>query len=120
MDVKFAFLHEDPHEEIYMEQPPSFIQNDSSLVYLLNKSLYGLKKTPHTWYAKIDSFLLDTRFSRCHSNNNVYAKRVGDHLIILVLYVDDLVLIGGDPKLMSNVNYILKNTFHIVGDMVYI
>ena len=31
MDVKSTFLHGDLHEKIYMEQPPSFVQ-DSSLV----------------------------------------------------------------------------------------
>ena len=35
--------------------------------------------------------LLDTGFSRCHSNPNVYTKKVGNHLIILVIYVDDLI-----------------------------
>eukprot|EP00253_Pinus_taeda_P032645 PITA_32645 len=46
MDVKFAFLHGDLHEEIYMEQPLGFIQTDSSLVCRLKKSLYGLKQAP--------------------------------------------------------------------------
>ena len=43
MDVKSTFLHGDLHEEIYMEQPPGFIQIDSNPVCWLNKSLYGLK-----------------------------------------------------------------------------
>eukprot|EP00253_Pinus_taeda_P002382 PITA_02382 len=46
MDVKSFFLHGDLHEEIYMEQPPRFIQTDSSLVCQLKKSLYGLKQAP--------------------------------------------------------------------------
>ena len=41
--VKYAFLHGYLHEEIYMEQPPGFIQNESSLGFRLIKSLYGLK-----------------------------------------------------------------------------
>ena len=41
MDVKYTFLHGDSHEEIYMEQPPGYVQNNSSLVCLLKKSLYG-------------------------------------------------------------------------------
>jgi hypothetical protein len=44
MDVKSAFLHGDLQEKIYMEQPPSYVQNDSSLVCHLTKSLYGLKQ----------------------------------------------------------------------------
>ena len=48
-------------------------------------------QAPRAWYAKMDSFLLDIGFSRCHSDPNVYTKKVGNHLIILVLYVDDLI-----------------------------
>jgi hypothetical protein len=40
-------LDRDFHEEIYMEQPSGFIQNDSSLVGHLKKTLYGLKQDPH-------------------------------------------------------------------------
>eukprot|EP00253_Pinus_taeda_P016386 PITA_16386 len=77
MDVKSIFLHGDLHEEIYMEQPPGFIQTDVSLVCQLKKSLYGLKQAPQAWYAKMNSFLLDNGFSRCHSDNTVYTKKVG-------------------------------------------
>eukprot|EP00253_Pinus_taeda_P019427 PITA_19427 len=76
MDIKSAFSHGDLHEEIYMEQPSDFIQKDSSLVCRLKKSFYGLKQAPQAWYAKMDSFLLDTGFSRCHSDNIVYTKKV--------------------------------------------
>eukprot|EP00253_Pinus_taeda_P014668 PITA_14668 len=94
MDVKSAFLHGDLHEEIYMEQPTGFIQTNSSLVCQLKKSPYGFKQAPQAWYAKMDSFLLETGFSRCHSNTTIYTKKVGKSLIILVLYVDDLILTG--------------------------
>jgi hypothetical protein len=58
-------------------------------------------------------FLLDTGFSRCHFDPNVYTKKVGSHLIILVLYVDDLILTGSDPKLLTHVKSILKNKFEM-------
>eukprot|EP00253_Pinus_taeda_P024491 PITA_24491 len=114
MDVKYAFLHGDLHEEIYMEQPIGFIQTDSSLVCWLKKSLYGLKQAPRAWYAKMDSFLLESGFSRCHSDNTVYTKKAGKSLIILVLYVDDLILTGSDPNLINHVKSSLKNKFEMI------
>ena len=66
-------------------------------------NLFMVKQAPRAWYVKMDSFLLDNDFSRCHSDNNVYAKIVDGYLIILVLYVDDLVLTSGDPKLINHV-----------------
>ena len=101
MDVKSTFLHGDLQEEIYMEQPPGYVQNNSSLVCRIKKSLYGLKQAPRAWYAKMDNFLLDNGFSRCHSDPNVYTKKGGNHLIIFVLYVDDLILTCSDPKLIT-------------------
>ena len=62
MSVKPTFLHGDLQEEIYMEQPPVYV--NSILVFRLKKSLYGLREAPRAWYAKMDSFLLDTGFSR--------------------------------------------------------
>jgi hypothetical protein len=44
MDVKSSLLHGDLQEEIYMEQPPSYVQNDSSLVFRLKKYLCVLYK----------------------------------------------------------------------------
>eukprot|EP00253_Pinus_taeda_P004820 PITA_04820 len=113
MDVKSAFLHGDLHEEIYMEQPIDFIQTDSSLVCQLKKSLYGLRQAPWAWYAKMDSFLLESGFCRCHSDNIVYTKKVGKSLMILVLYVDDLILTGSDPNLIIHVKSSLKKKFEM-------
>ena len=96
-----------------MEQPPGFIQKDSSLSCHLRKSLYGLKQAPRAWYAKMDNFLLDNGFSRCHSYNTIYTKKVGKSFIILVIYVDDLILTSSDPKHINHVKSSLKNKFEM-------
>jgi hypothetical protein len=61
----------------------------------------------------MDNFLIDIGFSRCHSDPNVYTKKVGSHLIILVLYVDDLILTGSDSKLLNHVKNSLKKKFEM-------
>ena len=61
----------------------------------------------------MDIFLLNIDFSRCHSDPNFYTKKVGNHLIILVLYVYDLILTGSDPKLITHVKSSLKQNFEM-------
>eukprot|EP00253_Pinus_taeda_P001508 PITA_01508 len=61
----------------------------------------------------MDSFLLDIDFSRCHSNNTVYTKKVGKSLIIIFIYVDDLILTGSDPNLINHVKSSLKKKFEM-------
>ena len=60
MDFKSTLLHRYLQEEIYMEQPPKYAQNDSSRVCFLNKSLYGLKQAHRAWYSKMDNFIIAT------------------------------------------------------------
>ena len=67
----------------------------------------------------MDNFLIDTRFSRCHSDPNVYTNKVGSHIIILVLYINDRILIGSDPKILNHVKTSVKNKFEMI-DLSYL
>ena len=62
----------------------------------------------------MDIFLLDTSFSRFHCDPNVYTKKVGNHLIILVLYVDDPILIGSNPNILTCVKSSLKKNIEMI------
>jgi hypothetical protein len=110
MDVKNAFLHGDLLEDIYMEHPPGFM-HASSLVCRLKKSLYGIKQASRAWYAKMNSYLLSHNFVRLKSDPNVYMLRTTDSLLILVLYVDDLLIIGSSSSSISTVKRILYDRF---------
>ena len=47
LDVKKTFIHRFLKEEVFMEQPPGFINEDlSNHVCKFNRSLYGLKQAP--------------------------------------------------------------------------
>ena len=63
MDVKNAFLHGDPQEEIYMKLPSGMITSSPHDVCKLSRSLYGLKKGPRAWFEKFRSTLLSFSFT---------------------------------------------------------
>ena len=113
MDLNSAFLNGDLYEEIYMEQPQGFIQ-DSTLVCKLKKYIYGLKQAPRAWYAKMDSFLLSAGFTRGNFNPNVYILWWDDSQLLLVLYVDDLIIIGSTTSIIDNVKATLQDRFLMI------
>jgi len=102
MDVKTTFLHGDLEEEIYMKQPKGFIvKGEKELVCKLKKSLYGLKQSPKIWYQKFDTFIRGLGFTRSNANHCVYFKLIADHVIYLVLYVDDMLLVRNDKEIIQ-------------------
>jgi hypothetical protein len=84
-----------------------------ALFFALRNLFMVLSKLLELGMPKWTTFFLTLDFSRCHSDPNVYTKKVGIHLIILVLYVDDLILTGSDPKLLNHVKTILKKKFEM-------
>ena len=95
MDVKTTFLNGVIEEEVYIEQPQGFeVEDRKSHVCRLKKALYRLKQAPRDWYGRIDSFLTSLVFTKSKVDSNLYFKIVDNEIVILLLYVDDLFLIG--------------------------
>ena len=113
LDVKTAFLHGDLNEEIYMEQPEGFEENGKEhLVCKLKKSLYGLKQAPRQWYKKFDTFMISQNYKRTNADHCVYVRNFDEcTFIILLLYVDDMLVIGQDCNLINKLKLELSNAF---------
>jgi len=63
MDVKSSFLNGFIKEEVYVAQPPGFIDYEfPDHVYKLKKALYGLKQAPRSWYERLSEFLIQNGF----------------------------------------------------------
>jgi hypothetical protein len=112
LDVSSAFLNGDLDEEIYMAQPPGFIQpGQEHLVCRLKKSIYGLKQSPRQWNKKLHETLLDLGFRRCPSEHSVYVFAKDGVKLIIPIYVDDLTLACNDRTALDMVKAELKKRF---------
>jgi hypothetical protein len=115
LDVKTYFFHGDLEEEIYMQQPQgNEVKGKENLVCRLKKRLYGLKQAPRQWYLKFDRFMTEQGYSRCHSDHCVYFKRLENgSYIILLLYVDDMLVVGSNMQDINILKKKLSNSFVI-------
>ena len=91
-----AFLYEDLHEEVYMQQPEGYVEKGKEqLVCRLRKSLYSLKQAPRELYQKFHQFMLSQGYKWSEIDHCLYTKQAEDgSLLILILYVDDMLLVG--------------------------
>src|SRR5713226_1564734 len=97
MDVKLAFLNGVLNEEIYMEQPQGFIAAEQeNKVCQLKRALYGLKQASRTWNQQFHGVLTTLGFERTYSDAGIYVchQHGGNSLLIVVLYVDDITIMG--------------------------
>ena len=95
MDVKSAFLNGDLAEEVYVHQPPGFINSgEEHKVLRLHKALYGLRQAPRAWNAKLDASLTSLGFERSPLEHAVYRRNSSKATLIVGVYVDDLIITG--------------------------
>ena len=113
MDVKTTFLHDELHEEIYMEQLKGFeVSRKENLVCKLKKSLYRLKQASRQWYKKFDSFIVSQGYKRIAADQCVYIQRFQDgNFVALLLYVDDMLIVGQDARKVNQLKKDLSKSF---------
>ncbi|KAL9259890.1 Retrovirus-related Pol polyprotein from transposon TNT 1-94-like protein [Drosera capensis] len=103
LDVKIIFLHGNLNEKIYMTHIEGFeVKGKEHLVCRLKKSFYGLKQASCQWYKKFDSLILNLGYIRNKADSCVYVRKFSrDKFIVLLLYVDDMLIIGHDVTMIE-------------------
>jgi hypothetical protein len=112
MDVKMTFLNENRTEDVYMTQPESFIDpKHVGKICKFQKSIYGLKQASQSWNLCFDEVVKGFSFIKNVVEPYVYKKISGSAIIFLVLYVNDILLIGNDISVLEAVKSSLRKSF---------
>ncbi|KAL0552323.1 hypothetical protein IC582_011432 [Cucumis melo] len=123
MDVKTTFLNENLEESIYMVQPEGFIQKgQEKKVCKLQKSIYGLKQASRSWNIRFDIAIKSYDFEQNVDEPCVYKRIINSTVAFLVLYIDDILLIGNDVGHLTNIKKWLATQFQMkdLGNAQYV
>ncbi|GKB12173.1 retrotransposon protein, putative, ty1-copia subclass [Tanacetum coccineum] len=73
------------------------------------RSIYGLKQASRSWNKRFDEEIKRFGFSQNLDEPCVYQKASGSNVTFLILYVDDIIIMGNHiPSLQSVKNYLGK------------
>ncbi|CAL1377238.1 unnamed protein product [Linum trigynum] len=121
-DVNNAFLQGPLEDEVYMVQPPGFVDpSRPHHVCRLKKAIYGLRQAPRAWYTTLCSFLQDFGFQKTHFDASLFVYSRGRTLLYFLVYVNDLLLTGNDPAVLISFQQALSHRFSLkaLGDVNY-
>ena len=112
MDVKTAFLNGFLEEELYMMQPEGFVDpKGANKVCKLQRSIYGLVQASRSWNKRFDSVIKAFGFIQTFGEACIYKKVSGSSVAFLILYVDDILLIGNDIEFLDSIKGYLNKSF---------
>ncbi|XP_031120907.1 uncharacterized protein LOC116024148 [Ipomoea triloba] len=79
----------------------------------LQRSLYGLKQAPRAWFKRLHDFLTSTGFSPSKTDVSLFYYTSGDSRVYLLVYVDDIIMMGNDTALVDSLLHRLSTAFKI-------
>ncbi|GJS27658.1 retrotransposon protein, putative, ty1-copia subclass [Tanacetum coccineum] len=99
MDVKTAFLNNHLSEDVYMVQPEGFVDpKHPNKVCKLQRSIYGMQQASRSWNKRFDVKIKKIGFTQNSDEPCVYLKASGSNVVFLILYVDDILLMGNNVQ----------------------
>ncbi|GJV63152.1 retrotransposon protein, putative, ty1-copia subclass [Tanacetum coccineum] len=123
MDVKTSFLNGYLYEEVYMEQPKGFVNPKyPNRVCKLKRSIYGLKQASRQWNKCFDNEKKKFGFTQNRDEPCEYLKASGSNVTFLILYVDDILIMGNNIPMLQDVKSYLGRCFAMkdLGEAAYI
>ncbi|GJS92645.1 retrotransposon protein, putative, ty1-copia subclass [Tanacetum coccineum] len=106
-----------------MEQPEGFVNPKyPNRVCKLKRSIYGLKQASRQWNKRFDDKIKKFGFTQNRDEPCVYLKASGSNVTFLILYVDDILIMGNNIPMLQDVKSYLGKCFAMkdLGEAAYI
>lgn len=112
LDIKTAFLNGELEETVWIEQPPGYENGAPGDACLLRRAIYGLKQAPRVWHLRLREELLLQGFVESSADPGMFyrARKNGPYDLVLV-YVDDILMVGPNVDCINEIKSALMNTF---------
>jgi histone deacetylase 1/2 len=95
LDVENAFLNGILEEEVFMRQPPGFVDSERPHhLCRLTKAIYGLKQAPRAWHARLAFVLRQHGFLESTADTSLFILQRPAVTIYLLVYVDDIIVLS--------------------------
>ena len=95
-------------------QPPSFVlPKFPNHVCKLEKTLYGLKQSSCAWFTKLSHALSQWGFPSSLTDSSMFIYKSGSIFLVILIYVDDIIVIGTHSKSISKLILSLGHHFAI-------
>ena len=109
---KHCFLDDFLEERLYVIQPEGFVNpKGANKICKLQRSIYGLVQASRSWNIRFDELIKEYGFIQTFEEACIYKKVSGSSVAFLILYVDDLLLIGNDVEFLDSIKGYLNKSF---------
>ncbi|GJY71896.1 putative ribonuclease H-like domain-containing protein [Tanacetum coccineum] len=122
MDVKSSFLYDTIDEEVYVSQPPGFVDPKCpKKVYKVVKALYRLHQAPKAWYATLSTFLLKSGYRRGTIDKTLFIKKDKNDIMLVQVYVDDIIFGSTKRSWCDEFEALMKSRFQMssMGELTF-
>lgn len=107
LDVNNVFLQGNLKEDIPMRLPPESSQH-SIYICKLKKVIYGLRQAPTGWYIELTTYLTSIGFVKSKSNLYLLILHNCSVTIYILIYVDDIIIMG---SIQGSVRAVITSLF---------
>ena len=95
-----------------MMQQEGFVNpKGANKVCKLQRSIYGLVQSSRSWNIRFDSVIKAYGFLQTFGEACIYKKVSGSSVTFLILYVDDISLVGDDIEFLESIKGYLNKNF---------
>ncbi|GJX78055.1 putative ribonuclease H-like domain-containing protein [Tanacetum coccineum] len=122
MDVKSAFLYGTIEEEVYVNQPLGFVDQEfPTRVYKVEKALYGLHQTPRAWCETLSTYLMENGFRRGTIDKTLFIKKIKNDILLVQVYVDDIIFWSTKESLNTEFEELMHKRFQMssMGELTF-